>query len=482
MKKLFFLFSLLPLLVSAQISFSPQSLGFEERAYGSIDYATDPDANEYIIMTGFTEFNVATDIIIAKTSLYMRSGTGSWVEVSTPFIDVAQSSALFVDLNGDGYPDVFITGDVCTNSVCHEEMKIYINNQDGTFTESSQSFPVALRKVNGFTADLNNDGRKDVVFIGVDGGSVPYTLVYRNNGDGTVTEMATNLPDVGYGYLSVGPFVTDDFSGPSNPNQAIIITGYDGGATRYFHVYENLGNFNFSLVNSFVGLSSSSHVLADFNGDGVNDIIAFGANSNVGAIQSKMYIGDGLGNFTVSTLSSPSPDVGVIVLAYDVDNDGDLDLYLFGADTDGENNAKVYENAGDGTFSLAYTFPDEVIGASAVLFDSNSDGIKDLLYQGDSSALLFSAPLVSYQENTSTLGVIDFGYSSFNVYPNPTSGAVFIDIDREVKEIKVLNSLGQEVFVSRERNFNIDHLTAGLYYVRILAEDGSIETQKLIKN
>jgi len=65
------------------------------------------------------------------------------------------------DLNGDGYPDIYIANDF------HEDDYLYYNNGDGTFTE-------ALRQSMGHTssaamgndlADFNNDGLLDVVTV-----------------------------------------------------------------------------------------------------------------------------------------------------------------------------------------------------------------------------------------------------------------------------------------------------------------------------
>jgi hypothetical protein len=65
------------------------------------------------------------------------------------------------DINGDGYPDIYISNDF------HEDDYLYYNNGDGTFTE-------ALRQSMGHTssasmgndvADFNNDGLLDVVVL-----------------------------------------------------------------------------------------------------------------------------------------------------------------------------------------------------------------------------------------------------------------------------------------------------------------------------
>ena len=63
------------------------------------------------------------------------------------------------DVNLDGWPDIFVTNDY------EEQDFLYLNNQDGTFTESSkQAFGHLSRNGMGTDiADFNNDGRPDLI-------------------------------------------------------------------------------------------------------------------------------------------------------------------------------------------------------------------------------------------------------------------------------------------------------------------------------
>ena len=70
-------------------------------------------------------------------------------------------SATVSDVNGDGWPDLYTTSDY-TERDC-----FYINNHDGTFTESlEKSFPhISKYSMGSDIADYNNDGRPDVVTL-----------------------------------------------------------------------------------------------------------------------------------------------------------------------------------------------------------------------------------------------------------------------------------------------------------------------------
>lgn len=66
--------------------------------------------------------------------------------------------ALVGDINGDGWPDLYITNDY------FERDYLYLNNQDGTFTEVlPKAVPaLSLSSMGGDIGDLNHDGRPEI--------------------------------------------------------------------------------------------------------------------------------------------------------------------------------------------------------------------------------------------------------------------------------------------------------------------------------
>ena len=87
-------------------------------------------------------------------------------------------------------------------------------------------------------------------------------------------------------------------------------------------------------------------------------------------------------------------------------------------------------------------------------------------------------------KHTSTLGVDDFDYNSFKMYPNPVNGnTVFFSIDKDAK-ISVYNVLGKLIKTKNVSNNNntidISSLTNGIYLVKININNQFI-TRKLIK-
>jgi hypothetical protein len=73
-------------------------------------------------------------------------------------LDGFSHSGLIVDFNEDGWPDIYVANDYVTNDL------IYINNQDGTFTNHiARIFKhQAYSAMGSDVADINNDGKPDL--------------------------------------------------------------------------------------------------------------------------------------------------------------------------------------------------------------------------------------------------------------------------------------------------------------------------------
>jgi enediyne biosynthesis protein E4 len=129
--------------------------------------------------------------------LYHNNGDGTFTDVSQKagIANPAGKSlgVAFADFDGDGWPDIYVAND----SV---QCFLYRNNRDGTFTDVSLTAGVGFNE-DGKTfagmgvdfADFDNDGLPDIVVTDL---SDQRYLLYRNNGDGTFTDV-TNSSGVG---------------------------------------------------------------------------------------------------------------------------------------------------------------------------------------------------------------------------------------------------------------------------------------------
>lgn len=85
---------------------------------------------------------------------------------------------------------------------------------------------------------------------------------------------------------------------------------------------------------------------------------------------------------------------------------------------------------------------------------------------------------------TRAVGIEDQQLSDFVYYPNPTHDVVYIDSKLGVEKLSVFNILGQEVISNSkftENKVDLTHLSNGTYLFKVVFENGSIETFKILK-
>ncbi|MBO6794927.1 MAG: VCBS repeat-containing protein [Balneolaceae bacterium] len=95
------------------------------------------------------------------------------------------------DINEDGWPDIYVANDF------HEDDYLYINNQDGTFTESIRE---VVQHTSQFSmsvdiADINNDGKQDIATTDM----LPYEEeILKKSGGGDTYQVARIKESYGY--------------------------------------------------------------------------------------------------------------------------------------------------------------------------------------------------------------------------------------------------------------------------------------------
>ncbi|MBK7133900.1 MAG: VCBS repeat-containing protein [Bacteroidales bacterium] len=134
------------------------------------DYDRDGDLDCYLLNNSFqsvTEFDIKPDQrqirdSLGANKLYRNDGNH--------FVDVSEDAGIFGskigfglgvsvgDLNRDGWPDIYISNDF------FERDYLYINNRNGTFTESleDQLRETSLGAMGADIADINNDAYPDI--------------------------------------------------------------------------------------------------------------------------------------------------------------------------------------------------------------------------------------------------------------------------------------------------------------------------------
>lgn len=150
-------------------------------------------------------------------------------------------------------------------------------------------------------------------------------------------------------------------------------------SNNYFfpnRIYLGLGNGSFYETNQQLGNDSSyGFAMGDLDNDGDLDLIA-GNNhrpNNIEGASNKVYLNDGLGNFTLHE-SSTEMDLTISIALGDIDDDGDLD-YVSGC----EDKVVVYQNNGSANFKLTQTIGNLNKVNSIALGDIDNDNHLDFI-------------------------------------------------------------------------------------------------------
>ena len=222
--------------------------------------------------------------------LYRNNGRGGFTDV-TAAAGIKDPGyygfgVLFTDVDGDGWPDIFVANDSTPNFLFH-------NNRNATFSEVGLEQGVALsgdgREQAGMgvdAGDYNGDGRLDLIVTHF---SHDYTTVYENSGRGFFTDAshATGIARGAGRYLGWGVgFV--DFAN-SGLLDVFVSNGHiypevdaHGIGTKYLQrkqLFQNLGNKRFEDVTERVGggllleKSSRGAAFGDYDNDGDIDVL-----------------------------------------------------------------------------------------------------------------------------------------------------------------------------------------------------------------
>ncbi len=203
-------------------AFTPK-LGASASAWG--DYDNDGDMD--LIVSGYSMIMTG-----AVTRIYRNDGGVLVNSGINNIVQVGMGGTAWGDVNNDGWLDLVITGYESVGYLPH--FKVYTNNQNGTFTLSATHYGVGNSSVT--LGDYNNDGKLDIVAIGVEVSSYSVTFAYKGNGDGTFTEdLSSGLMDpfgMHEGQASFGDYDNDG-------RLDLIMTGrgqnYNDVFTRVYH-------------------------------------------------------------------------------------------------------------------------------------------------------------------------------------------------------------------------------------------------------
>ena len=340
-------------------------------------------------------------------ALHRNGGTGRKY-----YIETVPPGACWLDFDNDGWQDVYVVqsgplpGTPRTAASPHS--RLFRNRGDGTFVDVTDRAGVANASGYGTgctVGDYDNDGDEDL-YVTNFGPSV----LYRNNGDGTFTDVSEKAGVRNGLYASSASWADYDNDGRLDLFVATYVDftmddqKFCGDVKRnrrsYCHpdaygglpdlLYHNEGNGRFRDVAKAAGVWDPNGkglgvIWFDFDNDG--DLDLYVAND---ATPNAFYRNDGNGRFTDLTFLAGTccsedgkPQSGMGVDAGDADGDGWLDLFV--TNLSNETNELYHNLKGSGTFSID-TYPAGLGDVSLLMsgwgtafFDYDNDGDQDLV-------------------------------------------------------------------------------------------------------
>lgn len=222
------------------------------------------------------------------------------------------------DYNNDGLLDIFLTG--------MDHAKIYKNMGNDSF----RLLPLNLPPVDSSFCDwgdVNNDGLLDIIYCGVQHtDSNLVTRIFINNGNDQFQELSVQLPGVKAGFVKFVDYNKDGF-------MDIVFAGENKNQQAATHVFKNNKDGSFTEIHhNIVHLKNSNGAFGDYNQDGYPDLIILGRDSTHRI--TKLYKNE-KGNFVDSGISLTGVDEGEAVWI-DYDSDGWLDFSYSGNKADPE--------------------------------------------------------------------------------------------------------------------------------------------------
>jgi len=274
------------------------------------------------------------------------TNTGTIVDSkSMPLTSNYTHDAAAADINGDGYPDVLEVNSIFGPNV--EAARILINDKQGHMLESLGRLPTDVENCigggwsSGAFVDVNGDGYPDIVLGGdFNGVNVHFpNMILMNDSTGHFTKTRYYLPDMPLGPNSTTDFITTiDINKDGKPDLLLannLWNVYPGGPNAMIQVLINNGDNTFKDITKTSGLNFASDVygiskliVADLNHDGIQDVIAV-VDSTYTYSTIRVFLGKSDGTFYDAT-STYYPDYTTSTIAAvdvaDVDNNGYLDL------------------------------------------------------------------------------------------------------------------------------------------------------------
>ncbi|MBI1290295.1 hypothetical protein GC173_03505 [bacterium] len=382
-------------------------------------------------------------------------------------VSVAPTDLIPGDFNGDGITDLAVAN-AGANSV-----SILIGNEDagdpgsgdGTFAApvnyAVEDWPTTITK-----GDFNGDGVTDLAVSNADANTISVLLGNEDAGnpgfgDGT---FATHAPFAS-GNLPQG-IATGDFNGDGIAD--LVVANGTAHTISVLLGNEDVGNAGFgdgtfaTPVAYGVGTSPIGVSTADFNGDGIADLVSANLNaSTVSVLLGNEDVGNpGFGDGTFASQVTYAVGSGPrSVTTGDFNGDSIVDIAVTSSSVASVSVLLGNEDAGnpgfgDGTFAAHTTYTVGTDPTWIIAADFNGDGITDL---ATANFLSDNISVLVGNEDAGSPGLGDGTFASHVTYSSGSapSSVTTGDFDGDgINDLAVVNQFGNQASVLLNLGFN----------------------------
>ena len=418
-----------------------------------------------------------------SNKLYLNKGDLKFEEIAQPagvlLGEGNKTGVSMVDINNDGYMDIY----ACRTGPYNEESKrsnhFYINNGDLTFTESSEKMGLKDYCYTNHSTffDYDNDGDLDLYMMNhprdFDDAAIPRAVnidgkyqkistpkdeyesdrLYKNNGDGTFTNVSDEAGIVNRAFglsISIVDYNEDGFDD--------IFIANDYAEPDYFYINNGDGTFSdqYSTILRHSSRNSMGSDFSDINNDGLLDFMVMDMKSEDNRRQKLLettnsyrsyneYVKKGYGHqimrntFQLNNGNGTYSEIGEMagmsatdwswsVLAQDYDNDGWKDVFIStGLRRDVTNN--------DYTHFVRPRFK-RAVSTNFNIYDNLNqipvEKVPNYLYKNNRD--------LTFKKVTTDWGLVDSSFSN---------GVAYADLDNDGDLELIMNNVDEKAFIYR---------------------------------
>lgn len=352
-----------PFQTSLGTHLTPSAQELEGVGFGRGEWVdADADGDYEVVVSGYSLASAGP-----VTTLYYEWG-GYLDPVDVSLDPVQFGGVSWADIDGDGDLDAFVFGNGSdTRPVGH------LWRNDGNVVFNWVETPVPGISGGGVDwGDMDNDGDLDLAVTGfsMEG---PLTRIYRNDGNGGLTEVAAGLPGASFGQIKWGD-IDNDF------DQDLLLTGNAvHGPLAAVFLNDGAGGFVDSGI-PLQGVTAGGGSFVDYDSDGDLDITVTGAATALGSI-THLYRNNGGLRFTHLRYGFPGVSDGGTMWT-DFDNDGRLEFLMYGRSSRSACEVAMFSFDMFGAHEIDLGIPG-TYGGTVTPGDPDGDGDVDLLVTGN---------------------------------------------------------------------------------------------------